>query len=79
MTGILKSMKFSANIPDDLLEFLDTQVTHGHFKSRSQALTEALHSWRTERLADDYRIAFVEEDITWDIAVADGLHDAETP
>lgn len=75
---MLKSMKFSANVPDDLLEFLDTQVTNGHYKSRSQALTEALHSWRTERLADDYRSAFVEEDLSWDVAVADGLNETET-
>ena len=79
MVGMLKSMKFSANVPDDLLEFLDTQVTNGHYKSRSQALTEALHSWRTERLADDYRSAFVEEDLSWDVAVADGLNETETP
>ena len=79
MAGILKSMKFSANIPDDLLEFLDTQVTDGHYKSRSQALTEALHSWRTERLANDYRSAFAEDDPSWDVAVADGLHESETP
>lgn len=78
MVGMLKSMKFSANVPDDLLEFLDTQVTNGHYKSRSQALTEALHSWRTERLADDYRSAFVEEDLSWDVAVADGLNETET-
>ena len=79
MVGMLKSMKFSANVPDDLLEFLDTQVTNGHYKSRSQALTEALQSWRTERLADDYRSAFVEEDLSWDVAVADGLNETETP
>ena len=72
-------MKFSANIPDDLLEFLDTQVTDGHYKSRSQALTNALYSWRTERLANDYRSAFADEDASWDITVADGLHEATTP
>ncbi len=57
MASILRSMKFSANIPDQLLLFLDGLVQEGHYKSRSQALTEACTrggttSWRptTRRL-----------------------------
>jgi Arc/MetJ-type ribon-helix-helix transcriptional regulator len=71
--SILESMKFSANIPDDLLVFLDEQVTNGHYKSRSQALTEALQSWRTQKYAGDYAKAFAEYDDSWDVASADGL------
>jgi Arc/MetJ-type ribon-helix-helix transcriptional regulator len=66
-------MKFSANIPHDLLVFLDEQVMGGHYKSRSQALTEALQSWRTQKYAEDYAKAFAEYDESWDVTSADGL------
>jgi Arc/MetJ-type ribon-helix-helix transcriptional regulator len=71
-------MKFSANIPDDLLLFLDEQVKDGNYKSRSQALTEALYSWRTQKFADDYAKAFAEYDESWDDALDDGLAEDDT-
>jgi Arc/MetJ-type ribon-helix-helix transcriptional regulator len=79
MTGILRSMKFSANIPDDLLGFLDQQVTSGAYKSRSQALTEALHGWRARRMEEDYATAFDEADDAWDSAAADGIDNQDVP
>ena len=71
-------MKFSANIPDELLVFLDAQVKEGRYKSRSQALTEALQSWRTQKFADYYAKAFAEYDDSWDDALADGLTEDDT-
>lgn len=79
MKSILESMKFSANIPHDLLEFLDGQVKEGHYKSRSQALTEALHSWRTRKLEADYSSAFADYDKAWDVTLADGLSEPDAP
>lgn len=73
MQSILKSLKFRANIPEELLVFLDAQVKEGRYKSRSQALTEALQSWRTQKFAGDYAKAFAEYDDSWDDALADGL------
>ena len=78
MQSILESMKFSANIPDELLVFLDAQVKEGRYKSRSQAITEALQSWRTQKFADDYSKAFAEYDDSWDDALADGLAEDDT-
>jgi Arc/MetJ-type ribon-helix-helix transcriptional regulator len=72
-------MKFSANIPDDLLQFLDSQVRQGHYRSRSHALTDALHSWRTQKLEADYAAAFAEADSAWDATISDGLLDEQTP
>jgi Arc/MetJ-type ribon-helix-helix transcriptional regulator len=68
-------MKFSANIPDDYLEFLDQQVDDGHYRSRSAALTDAIAVWRTFRLTSSYTEAFAAADPIWDLAVADGLDD----
>lgn len=76
--SILQSMKFSANIPDELLVFLDAQVEEGRYKSRSQAITEALQSWRTQKFADDYAKAFAEYDESWDDAFDDGLAEEDT-
>lgn len=78
MQSILRSMKFSANIPDELLVFLDAQVKEGRYKSRSQAITEALQSWRTQKFADDYAKAFAESDDSWDDVLADGLAEDDT-
>jgi Arc/MetJ-type ribon-helix-helix transcriptional regulator len=66
-------MKFSANIPDDVIGFLDQQVEDGHYRSRSAAITEAITMWRVQRLADSYAEAFGSSDPAWDQSVADGL------
>lgn len=71
--GIIKSMKFSANVPDDVLGFVDQQVVAGHYASRSAALTEAVTMWRVHRLAPMYTEAFGDDDTAWDTTVADGL------
>ena len=68
-------MKFSANIPNELLLFLYGLVKEGHYKSRSQALTEALHSWRNHKLEADYAKAFDEPGVEWDVTVSDGFHE----
>ena len=73
MLSIMESMKFSANIPDDLLTFLDQQVSDGRYRSRSAALTEALQAWRVDTLKADYARAFADHDSNWDGVVADGL------
>lgn len=73
MQSIIKSMKFSANVPDDVLGFLDQQVGAGYYASRSAALTEAITMWRVHRLAPMYAEAFGEHDTAWDATVADGL------
>ena len=75
MASILQSMKFSANIPDELLLFLDGLVKEGHYKSRSQALTEALHSWRNHKLEADYAKAFEEPGFEWDVTLTDGFRE----
>lgn len=77
MLSILKSMKFSANIPEDLLQFLDRQVSAGHYRSRSAALTDALQGWRSERLRTDYAAAFADIDGSWDTTLQDGLFEQE--
>lgn len=73
MKSILESMKFSANVPEDVLAFLDQQVEQGHFASRSAALTEAITLWRVHRLAPMYAEAFSDVTSEWDATVADGL------
>ena len=75
MISILIRMKFSANIPDELLLYLDGLVKEGHYKSRSQALTEALHSWRNHKLETDYAKAFEEPGFEWDVTLTDGFHE----
>lgn len=65
-------MKFSANVPDDVLAFLDAEVASGHYRSRSAALTEAIVYWRESRLEDAYREAFSSVDTVWEEAIADG-------
>jgi Arc/MetJ-type ribon-helix-helix transcriptional regulator len=83
MSGILKSMKFSANVPDDVIFFMDEQVREGHFPSRSAALTEAMALWRQHRLHSSYAQAFSELDevggAAWDSTVADGLEPQKKP
>jgi Arc/MetJ-type ribon-helix-helix transcriptional regulator len=83
MSGIIKSMKFSANVPDDVIAYMDKQVSEGHFPSRSAALTEAMTLWRLHRLHASYAEAFSDrdddEDALWDSAVADGLTPENTP
>jgi Arc/MetJ-type ribon-helix-helix transcriptional regulator len=79
MHGIMKSMKFSANVPDDVLGFLDQQVGAGHYASRSAALTEAITMWREHRLAPMYTEEFGHEDTAWDATAADGLEGSATP
>jgi Arc/MetJ-type ribon-helix-helix transcriptional regulator len=77
MVSIIKSMKFSANVPDDVLRFLDQQVSEGLYRSRSAALTDAIITWRSHRLADSYSAAFAEtpDDVAseWDQTITDGL------
>jgi len=71
--SIIKSMKFSANVPDDVLGFLDAQVDEGHYASRSAALTEAIALWRTHKLGSAYAEAFQEMDTDWDVTLRDGV------
>ncbi len=73
MQSIIKSMKFSANIPDDLLVFLDDQVSEGRYRSRSAAVTEALRIWRQHTLTTAYADAFQSADPIWDETLEDGL------
>ena len=72
MNSILEGMKFSANVPDDVLAFLDAEVASGHYRSRSAALTAAIVHWRESRLEDAYRQAFSDVDSVWEEAIADG-------
>ncbi len=65
-------MKFSANIPDEVLSFLDEQVATGRYRSRSAALTDAIVVWRESRLGEAYRLAFSEDEPVWDGALGDG-------
>lgn len=67
------SMKFSANVPEDVLTYLDEQVSAGFFPSRSAALTDAIRKWRDVRLEEEYAVAFTELDSLWDEALSDGL------
>ena len=73
MQSMIKSMKFSANIPDDLLVFLDDQVSEGRYRSRSAAVTEALRAWRQQTLTAAYAEAFQNADPAWEITLEDGL------
>ena len=77
MKSIIESMKFSANIPEDALRFLDQQVKGGKFRSRSAALSEAVYFWRTHQLVDEYVAAFQEDSSEWDVTVGDGLDEAD--
>jgi Arc/MetJ-type ribon-helix-helix transcriptional regulator len=72
-------MKFSANIPDDLLVFLDDQVSEGRYRSRSAALTEALRLWRQHTLTTAYADAFQTADTAWDVTLEDGVWQGPTP
>lgn len=73
MQSIMKGMKFSANIPDDLLVFLDDQVREGRYRSRSAAVTEALRIWRQQTLTTSYADAFQSADLAWEVTLEDGL------
>jgi Arc/MetJ-type ribon-helix-helix transcriptional regulator len=76
-------MKFSANVPDDVISYMDEQVSEGHFPSRSAALTEAMTLWRLHRLHSSYTEAFSSldhaDESAWDSAVADGLQPQQKP
>lgn len=78
MASMIKSMKFSANVPDDVMAFMDEEVKQGHYPSRSAALTEAMSLWRTHKLGRSYAESFQAVDSAWDEAVADGL-DVQDP
>jgi Arc/MetJ-type ribon-helix-helix transcriptional regulator len=73
VNGILIGMKISVNIPDDVVTFVDTQVSRGDFSSRSAAFSDALRQWRASRLEDSYSEAFAEIDPIWEQAIADGI------
>jgi Arc/MetJ-type ribon-helix-helix transcriptional regulator len=75
MHSIIFGMKFSANIPEDALAFLDEQVTVGKYRSRSQAITKAVYMLRDSSLQVAYQEAFSDTDPVWDAVVADGLDD----
>mgnify|MGYP002214591620 CR=1 FL=1 len=66
-------MTFSANIPQNLLQFLDSQVRQGHYRSRSHALIDALQSWSAQKLEADCAMAFADLDSVWDVTLHDGL------
>ena len=68
-------MKFSANIPQDALAFLDAQVESGKYRSRSAAITDAVYLLRDASLRQAYESAFAHSDPAWDTAVSDGLED----
>lgn len=78
MESTMISMKFSANVPEDVLNYVDEQVSAGLFPSRSAALTDAIRTWRDVRLEDEYAVAFTERDSLWDEALSDGLIDRES-
>lgn len=73
MQSIMKGIKFGANIPDDLLVFLDDQVREGRYRSRSAAVTEALRIWRQQTLTTSYADAFQSADLAWEVTLKDGL------
>gem|GEM_PF-777957 len=76
--SILKSMKFSANVPDDVLAFVDGEVTAGRFPSRSAAITQALVDWRVTRMESSYAEAFSSTDDDLDVLISDGLEQDES-
>jgi Arc/MetJ-type ribon-helix-helix transcriptional regulator len=47
-------VKPSANVPNDVMGFVDQQVTDGHYPFRSAAVTEAIVLWRVHRLTSSY-------------------------
>lgn len=79
MESILKGMKFSANVPDEALKFLDQQVEEGKFRSRSAALSEAIFFWRSHQLVDEYIAAFHDDSSEWDVTLRDGLDETRNP
>lgn len=61
----------------ELGEFLDNQVTEGHYASRSAAVAAALAVWRDTRLQPSYTEAFASIDPLWDLVAGDGIDDEQ--
>jgi Arc/MetJ-type ribon-helix-helix transcriptional regulator len=61
------------NIPEDALDFIDRQVATGKYRSRSEAITQAVYLLRDSSLHAAYLEAFSDIDPAWDTVVSDGV------
>lgn len=70
-------MRVTMRLDRELGDFLDCQVTEGHYASRSAAVTAALAMWRGTRLQPSYTQAFASIDPLWDLVAGDGIDDEQ--
>ena len=70
-------VKISIHLPRDLVDFVDSRVVSGGYRSRSEALHEAIRAWRRAAKDAGYTKAFTEIEPEWDAVIADGIGESE--
>ncbi len=73
----VSSMQITVRLDSELGNFLDREVTEGHYGSRSEAVIAALAMWRGTRLQPSYTQAFASIDPLWDLVAGDGIDDEQ--
>lgn len=66
-------MKISIHLPRDLVDFVNARVSSGGYRSRSEAVEEAIRIWRDTTIQDGYVTAFKEMCSGWAVTESDGL------
>lgn len=70
-------VRISIHLPRDLVDFVDSRVASGGYRSRSEALHEAIRAWRGAAKEAGYMRAFTEIEPEWDAVIADGIGTSE--
>ena len=66
-------MVITVTLPEDLVSYVDQRVLEGTYANRSDAISTALHIWRTGEEVLGYEKAFAELDSAWDFVAGDGI------
>lgn len=70
-------VKISIQLPRDLVNFVDSRVASGSYRSRSEAMQEAILAWRRAAKEACYMEAFTEIGPEWDAVIGDGMGTSE--